>query len=133
MKNEPTLDLAAVVLGKDPLSVRLVGEIARRRRRIVVDGQALDCVSRARDALISVVESGDPVYGVTHGVGQNVDRKLLPARQKYRWEEVRNESIAATRGGEKPFTGGTKNGQIAAAHKKIGVRERNPRLTRYLL
>lgn len=91
------LDSATVIVGKDPLSVRLVADVARRRRKIEVDAHALGRVSQAHNALIAAAEAGLPVYGVTHGVGQNVDRRLLTGENVFRWDSVRAESMDANR------------------------------------
>ena len=82
----------ALRVGSRPLSIDDVVSVAREKHAVVLDKQALAQVAKAHEALTSVLEHGVPVYGVTRGVGQNADRRLLPDGAASTWTAFRQQS-----------------------------------------
>ena len=66
-----------VTLTGDDLAIEDVVRVARRGARVEVARSALERVRRARDVVDSVLERGDPVYGMNTGVG-SLSRYKIP-------------------------------------------------------
>lgn len=65
-----------VTLDGERLTRRMVLDVARRGRKVVLDAGALKRVTRCATFLANKLKQGEPIYGVTTGFGSNADRLL---------------------------------------------------------
>jgi histidine ammonia-lyase len=66
----------AVELTGEGLDCAAVWSIAVERSAVALESRALDAVARNRDALEAAIARGDPIYGVTTGLGALVRERL---------------------------------------------------------
>ncbi len=88
---------SSLTIGRDRLTIEDVESVVRHQQDVELDDGALNRVAKSYETLIAIVEEGFPVYGVTHGVGQNVDRRLVPDQNNLKWSGIQGDSQAANK------------------------------------
>jgi len=68
----------ALTLDGRTLTPAAVVAVARHGRQVIVDETARKRVRDARDRVLDVVDSGEPVYGLNTGFGELVDERIPP-------------------------------------------------------
>ena len=72
----------SVVIGREPLTVNQVVDIARRFARVELDPTALERVERTRSIIETQAASPDPHYGVSTGFGALATTFITPDRRQ---------------------------------------------------
>jgi histidine ammonia-lyase len=87
--------LMTITLNGSDLTVTQVVAAARHGEAVILAPEAIARMRRARDVVQKVLEGGEPVYGLTTGVGERKAYLLDPAeRQRFNHRLVQNHRIA---------------------------------------
>jgi histidine ammonia-lyase len=95
----PATAAPAVLVGPGPLSAADVVEVARRGRRVQLDGAAVSALTAGRAVVDRLAAGDDPAYGVSTGFGALATRHI-PAEQRAALQRSLIRSHAAGSGPE---------------------------------
>ena len=86
-----------VALGKSELNYADVVALARGNATFVADLSSIQQVNHSWQTLLRTVEQGVPIYGVTRGVGENLDRQVLSTEGGIAWNDAITDSARVNR------------------------------------